>query len=240
MSRLGQLTSDVFLSCTPAAVAVGATILAGTSQRPAPAATFTTNYSFTGPAACPTAEWTATYTIREVCTGDPATWTRPPVPPNFVKTVVTCDVCAHKTQTITCPVELAVQTGPVRIHGDGVTATPALAAAMATAAANMGAAAAAAGSGGSTSGSDISGPNSGSAAAASIGSNSFSGGGSSASNVGLGADDMFATRAMPDSGAETEAASTTYDTAGAPGMKISFVLVSGAIGLGLVASQLLL
>ncbi|ROV92717.1 hypothetical protein VSDG_06620 [Cytospora chrysosperma] len=238
---LGQLTSDVFLSCTPTAVAVGATILAGTLQRPAPAATFTTEYSFTAPAACPTAEWTATYTIREVCTGDPATWTRPPVPPNFVKTVVTCDVCAHKTQTITCPVELAVQTGPVRIHGDGVTATPALAAATATAAANMGAAAA--GSGGSTSGSDISGPNSGSAAAAAaaiVGSNSFSGGGSSASNLGLGADDMFATVAMPGSGAETEAASTTYDTAGAPGMKISFVLVSGAIGLGLVASQLLL
>ncbi|ROW06135.1 hypothetical protein VMCG_04621 [Cytospora schulzeri] len=310
---LGQLTSDVFLSCTPTAVAIGATVPAGVSQRPLPTI-FTTEYCFTAPAACATAEWTATYTIREVCTGNPATWTQPSVPPNFIKTVVTCDVCEHRTQTITCPVEQSIQTGSVKIHGNGVTATPALAAVAAGGAAmsaaalgssstsgsnvpgskpgsaagagtlagsnfvsgsdspwsNTGSAAAAAaaivgsnsfagtGSSGSNSssaaamalagpshasGSGFSGSNSGSAAAVAagiVGSNSFPNSGSSAANMGLGADGMFATMAMPESNTETEAASSTYDTAGAPILGNSIVLMSAAFALALVASRFIL
>ncbi|KUI71633.1 hypothetical protein VM1G_11777 [Cytospora mali] len=40
----------------------------------------------------------------------PATWTQPSTPSNFIKTVVICDVCKHKTRTITCSVEQATRT----------------------------------------------------------------------------------------------------------------------------------
>lgn len=87
--------------------------------------TFTKVWEYTAWAACPTSEWPAIYTIKEICTGDPAVWTQPAIPPNFIKTVVTCGVCEQKTQTITCPVEAPAQTGDVTIYGNGVTATPA-------------------------------------------------------------------------------------------------------------------
>lgn len=94
--------------------------------------TFTKTWEYGAWAACPTAEWPALYTIVEVCTGDPDTWTQPAIPPNFIKSVVTCGVCEQKTQTITCPVEEAAQTGDVTIYGNGVTATPASVPAQAT------------------------------------------------------------------------------------------------------------
>ncbi|EON97647.1 hypothetical protein UCRPA7_6943 [Phaeoacremonium minimum UCRPA7] len=114
---LGQLTSSEFLSCTPYPETVTRT--ATTTE------TFTTTYCVTYPAACPTSEWLATYTVVEVCTGNPATWVTPGVPPNFAVTTVTCDVCEHQTQTITAPVVPAAATGTVTVNGNGVTITPA-------------------------------------------------------------------------------------------------------------------
>jgi hypothetical protein len=86
-----------------------------------------TSYIVIFPAACATREWLATYTVGEFCPtecdahhrhriGEPDF-----VPPNFVVTTVTCDVCAIKTQTITCP--NALGTAEAVIHGDGITAT---------------------------------------------------------------------------------------------------------------------
>ncbi|KAK0635214.1 hypothetical protein B0T17DRAFT_612119 [Bombardia bombarda] len=82
---------------------------------------YTTSYCVTYPAACPTSAWTATYTVVTECTGDPALFTPPPTPPNFVVTTVTCPVCDEPTQTITCP--NALGTAPVVINGNGITAT---------------------------------------------------------------------------------------------------------------------
>lgn len=244
----------------------GATVPAGISQRPTPTV-YTIEYCFTAPAACPTAEWTATYTIREVCMGDPAAWTQPlpPVPPNFIGTVVTCDVCEHRTQTITCPVEQAIRTGSVEIHGNGVTATPALAAATATGGA-MGAATAAIPGSGSTygsgvagsktgggavdismggwnsvSGSDSLGSNSGSAAAAAvIGSSSSLESGSSGSNLGLESGSILPTISLPEPNTKSDAASSNYDTADAPSLRDSLVVVFGALAVAMIASQILL
>jgi len=88
-----------------------------------------TSYVVAFPAACATREWIATYTILESCPHECAAHNphaqhdgHPDfVPPNFVVTTVVCDVCAVKTQTITCP--NALGTAPAVIHGDGITAT---------------------------------------------------------------------------------------------------------------------
>ncbi|KAL1881816.1 hypothetical protein Daus18300_000869 [Diaporthe australafricana] len=127
---LGQLTSSVFLYCTPTMAPT--TGLVTETVTATVTSTFTKVYTWTAPAACPTGEWLATYTIKEICTGDPKTWTQPAIPPNFIKTVVTCNVCDKKTKTITCPVEKAAQTGDVTIQGNGITATPASVPAQAT------------------------------------------------------------------------------------------------------------
>ena len=87
------------------------------------------------PAACSTAEWIATYTVTETCTGDESKWTTPAVPANFVVTTVTCDQCAHPTQTITCP--NARGTAPAVVVGNGGTATVAPTEAAAMPAVNM-------------------------------------------------------------------------------------------------------
>lgn len=116
---LGQLTSSVLFACEPLASPATGTATAIVTK------TFTKVWQYTAWAACPTSEWPATYRIREVYTGDSDTWTRPNVPPNFIKTVITCGVCVEKTQTITCPVEEAARTGDVTIYGNGITATPA-------------------------------------------------------------------------------------------------------------------
>lgn len=112
----------------PLYVGPGLVAIPSASATPAPttaASVFTTTYDFTAQAADATSDWLATYTIQEVCTGDPATWTPPPVPPNFVAVTVTCDACATPTQTITCPLEAAARTGSVSIWGSGgLTATP--------------------------------------------------------------------------------------------------------------------
>ena len=118
-SSLGQLTSSDLFACEPSAPPVTDAVTATVTK------TFTKVWEYTAWAACPTSEWPATYTVTEVCTGDPDTWMQPNIPPNFVKTVVTCGVCVEKTQTITCPVEEAARTGDVRIYGNGVTVTPA-------------------------------------------------------------------------------------------------------------------
>lgn len=126
---LGQLTSSEFLACKPTAPPVPPVadpVTATVTE------TFTKVWLYSAWAACPTSEWPATYTIEEVCTGNPATWIQPATPPNFIKTVVTCDVCVEKTQTITCPIEEEARTGDVAIHGNGVTATPAAAPARET------------------------------------------------------------------------------------------------------------
>ncbi|KAJ0117194.1 hypothetical protein J7T55_003611 [Diaporthe amygdali] len=129
---LGQLTSSVFLYCEPTVPPVTGFITETATVTATVTSTFTEIWEFTAWAAGPTGEWPATYTIEEICTGDPDTWTRPAIPPNFIKTVVTCGVCDRKTQTITCPVEKAAQTGDVTIQGNGVTATPASVPAQAT------------------------------------------------------------------------------------------------------------
>ncbi|KAK3365968.1 hypothetical protein B0T24DRAFT_597716 [Lasiosphaeria ovina] len=100
-----RYTTSSFLSCIPATV----------TWEP-----WTKSYCVTYHAACKTREWMATYTVHEVGTGDPARWTQPTPPPNFVVTTVRCDVCDQKTQTITVP--NALGTARVRIEGDGVTA----------------------------------------------------------------------------------------------------------------------
>lgn len=112
-----SLTSDVFLTCTAASAAAATTVTQVTT------AVFTVTYSRILLAACPTSEWLATYYVTEVCTGDQATWTTPAIPPNFAVTTVGCNVCAKPQVTITCPVELASQTGQMTINGNGVTAT---------------------------------------------------------------------------------------------------------------------
>ncbi|KAK0727305.1 hypothetical protein B0T26DRAFT_747648 [Lasiosphaeria miniovina] len=101
-----RYTTSSFLSCIPARV----------TWEP-----WTKSYCVTYHAACKTREWMATYTVHEVGTGDPARWTQPTPPPNFVVTTVRCDVCDQKTQTITAP--NALGTARVRIEGNGVTAT---------------------------------------------------------------------------------------------------------------------
>ncbi|KAG8158758.1 hypothetical protein KVR01_011201 [Diaporthe batatas] len=119
---LGQLTSSELFACEPTAAPsppVADTFATTVTE------TFTKVWLYSAWAACPTSEWPATYTIEEICTGDPATWAQPAVPPNFIKTVITCGVCVEKTQTITCPVEEAARTGDIRVYGNGVTATPA-------------------------------------------------------------------------------------------------------------------
>ena len=85
--------------------------------------TFTQTYCVTLPAACPTKEWTATYDIVEICTGNPAEWTPPPCPTNFVVTTVSCDVCDGGEKVITCPNALATEINIKVIGGSGVTAT---------------------------------------------------------------------------------------------------------------------
>lgn len=129
---LGQLTSSALLYCEPTAPPPAATATV--------TETFTKVWQYTAWAACPTSEWPATYTITEVCTGNPKSWTQPAIPPNFIRTVVTCGVCEQKTQTITCPVEKAAQTGDVNIYGNGVTAKPASVPAQPTGAPGSGAA----------------------------------------------------------------------------------------------------
>ncbi|KAI3396465.1 hypothetical protein diail_12185 [Diaporthe ilicicola] len=129
---LGQLTSGVFLYCQPTMSPSLGLLTETVTATANVTSTFTQVWEWTAPAACPTKEWLATYTITEICTGDPEVWTQPAIPPNFIKTVVTCDVCKHKTQTITCPVPAAAQTGDVTIQGNGITATPASVPAQAT------------------------------------------------------------------------------------------------------------
>jgi hypothetical protein len=86
-----------------------------------------TSYIVLFPAACATREWIATYTVGEWCPTECDAHHRGRIghpdfiPPNFVVTTVHCDVCAEKTQTITCP--NALGTAEAVIHGDGVTAT---------------------------------------------------------------------------------------------------------------------
>ncbi|KAL1868142.1 hypothetical protein VTK73DRAFT_3833 [Phialemonium thermophilum] len=109
---MSTTVSSSFLECQPTATTGLAT----------KTVTYTTTYCVTLPAACPTSEWLATYTVVEVCTGNPATYTPPAVPPNFVVTTVTCEPCAEKTQVITAPP--ATPTGPATvIGGNGVTVT---------------------------------------------------------------------------------------------------------------------
>ncbi|KAB5563190.1 hypothetical protein GE09DRAFT_1219760 [Coniochaeta sp. 2T2.1] len=110
---MSLLTAE-FLECTPYASVGPATTVLATST------VFLTSYTVTLPAACPTSEWEATYTITTTCTGDRAHWTAPAVPPEFAVTTVVCDVCAHKTQTITCPNAGATN---VEVGGNGVTVT---------------------------------------------------------------------------------------------------------------------
>ncbi|KAK0651836.1 hypothetical protein B0T16DRAFT_454255 [Cercophora newfieldiana] len=86
-----------------------------------------TSYILVYPAACATRQWMATYTVGEWCPTECDSHHRHRIgdsdwlPPNFVVTTVTCDVCAEKTQTITCP--NALGTAEAVIHGDGITAT---------------------------------------------------------------------------------------------------------------------
>jgi len=86
-----------------------------------------TSYIVVFPAACATREWIATYTVGEYCPSECDATHRQRIeapdyiPPNFVVTTVVCDVCAEKTQTITCP--NALGTAEAVIHGDGITAT---------------------------------------------------------------------------------------------------------------------
>lgn len=103
---MSLLTAE-FLECTPYTSVPTSTV-------------FVTEYCVTLPAACPTSEWIATYTITTTCTGDKSQWTAPAVPPEFEVTTVVCDVCAHKTQTITCPNAEATN---VVVAGNGVTVT---------------------------------------------------------------------------------------------------------------------
>jgi len=103
---MSLLTAE-FLECTPYTSVPTSTI-------------FVTSYCVTLPAACPTSEWIATYTVITTCTGNQAQWTAPAVPPEFAVTTVTCDVCAHPTQTITCPNAAATN---VVVAGNGVTVT---------------------------------------------------------------------------------------------------------------------
>ncbi|OIW29788.1 hypothetical protein CONLIGDRAFT_680604 [Coniochaeta ligniaria NRRL 30616] len=103
---MSLLTAE-FLECTPYTSVATSTV-------------FVTSYCVTLPAACPTSEWIATYTITTTCTGDEAAWTAPAVPPEFEVTTVVCDVCAQKTQTITCPNAEATD---VSVEGNGVTVT---------------------------------------------------------------------------------------------------------------------
>jgi hypothetical protein len=102
-----SLLTAEFLECTPYTSVPTSTV-------------FVTSYCVTLPAACPTSEWLATYTITTTCTGDQAAWTAPAVPPEFQTTTVVCDVCAQKTQVITCPNAAATD---VAVGGNGVTVT---------------------------------------------------------------------------------------------------------------------
>jgi len=82
---------------------------------------FTTSWQTSLLAADESSTWMATHTIIEECEGDPADWTRPAIPPNFVVATVTCHACEEEIQVITAP--NALGTEPAVIHGNGVTVT---------------------------------------------------------------------------------------------------------------------
>lgn len=88
---------------------------------------YTTVYETVMPAACETSSWMATYTVTETCTGKPADYVTPTMPPGFVVTTVSCPSCKPTEIEITCPG--AYPTGPempaptYSIAGNGVTAT---------------------------------------------------------------------------------------------------------------------
>jgi len=102
-----SILTAAFLECTPYTNTATSTV-------------WVTSYCVTLPAACPTSEWIATYTIETTCTGDRGHWTAPAIPPQFGVTTVVCDVCAHQTQTITCPNAAATD---ITVYGNGVTVT---------------------------------------------------------------------------------------------------------------------
>ncbi|KAG6356569.1 hypothetical protein INS49_014442 [Diaporthe citri] len=239
---LGQLTSSALLYCPdePTLPPVTATVTA--------TVTFTKTWEYAAWAACPTAEWPAIYTIEEVCTGDPDVWTQPAIPPNFIKTVVTCGVCEQQTQTITCPVEEAAQTGDVTIYGNGVTATPASVPAQATDAPGSGMgpgpgsdsgpgsmpgmdSGPGAGSGNNGNAAPGSSPDSGSGSSPAPDSGSGSGPGAAPAPGGGEAGGSSPTFVTPQSNAGTDGASSPYATAGAPTWKSTMLLVSGMFAL---------
>ncbi|KAI0471135.1 hypothetical protein GGR56DRAFT_668030 [Xylariaceae sp. FL0804] len=91
-----------------------------------PADLYTTVYCTTLPAACETGTWLATYTVTETCTGNPAEYTAPAMPPGFVVTTVSCGACQPATEIeITCPGAQPTEMGAptYQVEGNGVTAT---------------------------------------------------------------------------------------------------------------------
>ncbi|KAK5656295.1 hypothetical protein OQA88_4675 [Cercophora sp. LCS_1] len=119
---LPRILTSSFIECeVPASVQPTNTAGGGNSPN---VVVHHTSYIWYGWAACSTRQWLATYTIFETCPGTcPIRVVEDPhwIPPNFVVTTVTCDVCATPTQVITCP--NALGTAEAIVHGDGITAT---------------------------------------------------------------------------------------------------------------------
>ncbi|KAH8157374.1 hypothetical protein CIB48_g10873 [Xylaria polymorpha] len=92
---------------------------------PVTQAQFTTVYETVLPAACETSWWMATYTVTETCVGDKTDYATPTIPPGFVVTTVSCQVCDESEVIITCPAAHPTGMGKPTVHvtGNGVTAT---------------------------------------------------------------------------------------------------------------------
>ncbi|KAI2643485.1 hypothetical protein GGS21DRAFT_18454 [Xylaria nigripes] len=86
---------------------------------------YTTVYETVLPAACETSSWMATYRVTETCYGNPGNYVTPTIPPGFVVTTVSCNVCAQTEMEITCPGAQPTGMGKPTVHieGNGVTAT---------------------------------------------------------------------------------------------------------------------
>ncbi|KAI1391265.1 uncharacterized protein F4822DRAFT_180044 [Hypoxylon trugodes] len=96
-----------------------------TTLSPVTHSMYTTVYETVLPAACETSQWMATYTITETCSGKPADYVTPTIPPGFVVTTVACHACEPHEIEITCPGALPTGVGrpSFSITGNGVTAT---------------------------------------------------------------------------------------------------------------------
>ncbi|KAI1139064.1 hypothetical protein F5Y05DRAFT_412928 [Hypoxylon sp. FL0543] len=219
-----------------------------TTMYPVTQTHYTTVYETVLPAACETSSWLATYTVTETCTGNPADYVTPIIPPGFVVTKVACHACKPTTEIeITCPGAQPTGAGypTVSITGNGVTATvtayPTATVYPVTGCSGSGKCSS--GGSGSNPGSGAgsssgSGPSSGSGSSPGSGSGSSSGSGTgsgsgSGSASSCGSTSCISTPSCKGSGGRCGNVTTSTNppvvTAGAASLKNAFAVFSGLV-----------